>query len=299
MARAPRCLPPGLRLVVKLWGRRRLGKAPGRRLVPGLGRGARGGVGFRFSHRQGQGQEIMERSADGRGGEAGLAERLFPGDGELARLCRGKDWSATPLGPLRDWPPGLRALAATVVAAPTPMILLWGPRLAQIYNDGYREVMGDKHPGGLGQPTRDCWPEAWAFAGPVYQAVTARGEQFRFKDQRLTLYRHGREEDVYFDLQYGPARGDDGGIEGVLVSVLETTEAVLGRARTQRLNAELATTAHDADLDRRRLAAVLDVLPVAVWVADADGRIVRTNPAADRLWGGEAPASGGPQYYHE
>lgn len=85
-----------------------------------------------------------------------LAERIFRGDGELAALCRSKAWNDTLLGAIDTWPPGLRAIAATIVASPLPMIVLWGPQLTQIYNDGYREVMGGKHPAGLGQPTRAC-----------------------------------------------------------------------------------------------------------------------------------------------
>jgi len=44
---------------------------------------------------------------------------------------------------------------------------------------------------------------------------------------------------------------------------------------------------HTAD----QLNAVLDALPVGLWIADAEGRIVRTNPAVERLWGAQADAA--------
>lgn len=51
------------------------------------------------------------------------------------------------------------------------MIILWGPNLVQVYNDGYRALMGKKHPRGLGQPTRECWPEVWQINKPIYARV--------------------------------------------------------------------------------------------------------------------------------
>ncbi|APR78692.1 two-component hybrid sensor and regulator [Minicystis rosea] len=39
------------------------------------------------------------------------------------------------------------------------------------------------------------------------------------------------------------------------------------------------------DLERRRLLAVLAALPVGIAVVDADGRLIETNAAAQRIWG--------------
>lgn len=38
---------------------------------------------------------------------SGLTSEIFP-DTEMGRLCRAKDWAATPLGPMADWPVCLR-----------------------------------------------------------------------------------------------------------------------------------------------------------------------------------------------
>ncbi|MBZ0114439.1 MAG: diguanylate cyclase [Thermoanaerobaculia bacterium] len=37
----------------------------------------------------------------------------------------------------------------------------------------------------------------------------------------------------------------------------------------------------------RRLRAVLDAMPVGLWIMDAAGRVVHRNPAGDRIWAGE------------
>lgn len=43
---------------------------------------------------------------------------------------------------------------------------------------------------------------------------------------------------------------------------------------------------HEAvELERRRLRAVLDILPVGVFIAGADGRIIEINPSAQAIWG--------------
>ncbi len=42
-------------------------------------------------------------------------------------------------------------------------------------------------------------------------------------------------------------------------------------------------------LERALLAAIPDTLPVGVWIADRDGRIIKKNKAADRIWAGDAP----------
>jgi PAS domain S-box-containing protein len=47
--------------------------------------------------------------------------------------------------------------------------------------------------------------------------------------------------------------------------------------------------AHALELERGRLAAILDHLPVGVWIADANGQLVGKNREADRIWAGDAP----------
>jgi len=149
--------------------------------------------------------------------------------GEMAEMVRAHDWSRTPLGPPHAWPHTLKTAASLVLATPAPMILLWGPELIQIYNEGYRDLMGAKHPGGLGQRNRECWGEVWEFTAPIYTGVM-RGESFSFQNQRLVLERHGYPEETFFTLAYSPVPDEEGGVGGILVSVFETTE----KARQER-----------------------------------------------------------------
>jgi len=93
------------------------------------------------------------------------------GSGDTGDLVGAKDWSATPLGPLTSWPQSLKTAVDLMLASPLAMIVLWGPELIQIYNDGYALIAAARHPRALGQPTQDCWPEVWAFNAPIYEAV--------------------------------------------------------------------------------------------------------------------------------
>jgi PAS domain S-box-containing protein len=163
---------------------------------------------------------------------------VFAGDGEMRARCRGLEWAATPLGPVEGWPQSLRTAVGITLSSAFPSVLLWGPELIQVYNDGYIPFLGAKHPWGLGIPTRQCWPEAWAFNEPVYRRVLA-GETVHFQDQLYRLRRRGPgvpADDVYITLCYSPVHDERGGVGGVLVTLFETTEQVAAR----RYQAELA-----------------------------------------------------------
>ena len=60
-------------------------------------------------------------------------DRLFPGDGEMARRCREHDWARTSLGDPSTWPAALRVAVRTALESPIPMNLWCGPALELIY----------------------------------------------------------------------------------------------------------------------------------------------------------------------
>ena len=202
----------------------------------------------------------------------------LPMVGDMRALVRDHDWTATPVGQQSAWSPSLRASVDLVLASPLGMIILWGPDLVQVYNDAYRAVMGAKHPGGLGQRTRDCWPEVWAFNAPVYEAVL-RGETRSFTGQALTIERHGCPEKAWFDLNYSslhevPREGEpEGAVAGVLVTVVEVSEQV----RT-------AMALRESEL---RLAQLFEQAPTFMaLLAGPHHRFERINPGYSRLVSG-------------
>ncbi|MBM7115099.1 sensor histidine kinase [Archangium primigenium] len=158
------------------------------------------------------------------------------GPSEMARRIREHDWTATPLGPSTHWPGALRTLVDMLLANGFPMIALWGPDLIQLYNDGYRDIMGLKHPAGLGQATQVCWPEVWHINAPIYARVL-QGESLSFEDALYPLMRNGLLENVWLSLSYSPLRDETGTIAGVLVTLVETTESLRAAAELRESEA--------------------------------------------------------------
>jgi signal transduction histidine kinase len=157
------------------------------------------------------------------------ARLIFPGEGEMARLCRATDWAATPLGAIEAWPHSLGTAAGMVIAQGIAQSLCWGPELVQVYNDEYRVIMGDKHPDGLGRALLENWQEIREDIGPLVQRVLG-GETVYFEDLLLRVERHGRVEDAWFTFSYSPVRVESGEVGGLLINCFETTRQVQARA---------------------------------------------------------------------
>src|SRR3954454_18481339 len=91
-----------------------------------------------------------------------LAE-LVPGASrtELQRMVLEYDWAATPLGPEEHWSPTLRTAVSTALNSRFGMLLMWGPELVMIYNDGYAPMLGTRHPTALGMRVPEVWVDVW------------------------------------------------------------------------------------------------------------------------------------------
>jgi signal transduction histidine kinase len=154
--------------------------------------------------------------------ERTTAASIFGGAGSMAALCDSYAWASTSIGCPDEWSAGLRAAAALVLAAPTPMVLLWGEDATQIYNDAYRALMGAKHPTVFGTPVRSSWPEGWHLDWELYTRAWG-GESIVVEDAVVSVGRAGDSSDASFTLGYSPARDEDGVIRGVLVTAFETS----------------------------------------------------------------------------
>lgn len=143
----------------------------------------------------------------------------------MGELIRAKDWSKTPLGSPDTWPKSLQTMVSVVLNNPFGMYIAWGKEYIQIYNDGYRPILGNtKHPDALGISTRDTFAEVWNIIGSMFDGVMD-GIPVGFPDFMLPLDRNGDGtiENCYFDFAYSPIYIDNGEVGGVLVTVIETT----------------------------------------------------------------------------
>ncbi|ACA15584.1 multi-sensor hybrid histidine kinase [Methylobacterium sp. 4-46] len=110
------------------------------------------------------------------------------------------------------------------------MVAIWGPEGILVYNQGYAEVCGPRHPQALGGRLLEVWPEARAFNARVIESGRA-GRALSFRAREFELRRSGRPETVWMDLDYTPLLGEDGAPLGVLATVLDITARVLGERR--------------------------------------------------------------------
>jgi PAS domain S-box-containing protein len=200
---------------------------------------------------------------------------LFAGNTEMARLVRAFDWEATPLGPFADWPLSLKTVAGVVLTSYFPNMIVWGPDLLQIYNDGFSQILGSKHPRALGQPNAKCWPEVWDFNRPIFERVF-EGETVHFEDKHFRLNRGqgGAPEDAFLKVCYSPIPTESGLIGGAIVTAIETT---------RRIRAEDAL--RDSESRLRFQAHLLDAVDEAVIATDMAGNVVYWNRFAETLYG--------------
>ncbi len=147
----------------------------------------------------------------------------------MAARIRNHDWSPT-LGPIAAWPQSLKTAAGLLLHSPVPIVLLWGPDGIMIYNDAYSAFAGGRHPVLLGSKVREGWPEVADFNDNVMR-VGLSGGTLSYKDQELTLFRSGKPEQVWMNLDYSPVIDESGRPGGVIAIVVETTERVLAERR--------------------------------------------------------------------
>ena len=148
---------------------------------------------------------------------------FLSGDGEMATLIRKKDWSRTPLGKLETWPASLCTMVSVMLNNPFGMYIVWGKEFTQIYNDGFRPILGTlKHPAALGISAAETFSEIWDTIEPLFQQVM-EGKSVRETNFMVPLNRNGFTENCYFDFAYSPIVNPDGNTGGILVTVIETT----------------------------------------------------------------------------
>src|SRR5690242_12346471 len=141
-------------------------------------------------------------------GSRGRAEALdfLLGGGEMGGRMRAYDWSASPLGPPRQWPQSLKTAVRIMLTSRQPIWIGWGKELIYLYNDPYKSIIGGKHPWALGQPTRAVWREIWQDIGPMLSQAMGGSEGTYVESQLLIMERNGYPEETYYTLCYSPDR---------------------------------------------------------------------------------------------
>jgi PAS domain S-box-containing protein len=175
-------------------------------------------------------------------------------------------WASTPLGPQESWPAALRTLVELMLASNQPMFIAWGAQRTLLYNEGYSEILGSKHPAALGQDFLHAWNEIRADIQSIVDTAYG-GEPVQMDRIHLRMERRGFVEDTWFSFFYSPIRGDDGSVAGFFCGCSEITAQVLAEQRLaarearyrgvlENMDEAFVLLDHDLDvLDANRSAA--------------------------------------------
>lgn len=85
-------------------------------------------------------------------------------------------------------------------------------------------------------------------------------------------------------------------VKGTLIAAAMVFDDV---TEAWHLRQQLETALEEADRERRRLQAVLDILPIGVSIAGMQGELVYMNEGARRVWGEDAPRVDSTEGYRE
>jgi hypothetical protein len=160
---------------------------------------------------------------------------FISGGGEAGAQIRSYNWKETILGEPSTWPECLRIALSICLNSDFPIAIYWGPEYYLFYNDAYIIIAGDKHPGILGKPRKEAWPEAWEQTRSQFQQVMDTGESVRLEDKLFLIKRFGFLGESYFDYTLSPICNSDGEVCGIFNAVIETTQRVVNDRRNQLL----------------------------------------------------------------
>ena len=174
--------------------------------------------------------------------------QFLMGGGEMGELIRSYDWSKTALGSPETWSQSLRIAVRIMLDCPFGMCITWGNDYIQLYNDGFRPILGTtKHPQALGISSPETFPEIWITIEPMFEGVM-QGTPVGFPDFTLQLNRNGYLEECVFDFSHSPIRLENGEVGGILTTVIETTEKVKALKALQGSESRFQNLIHQSNI---------------------------------------------------
>lgn len=141
----------------------------------------------------------------------------------------------------------------------------------------------------IGKTAKEMIPDLEERWVQIYGKVALTGEAVRFVEQAASMGR-------WFDV-YATRVGDVASKKVALlfkdITAQKCTEASLVQSQSEALAA-----ARQAEEERSRMKALLEVAPVGIVYADQNGRILHSNAESQRIWGTH-PRSCNAEEYHE
>lgn len=177
----------------------------------------------------------------------------------------------------------MRVVIDLVLSCPVAMALAYGEDLTLIYNDGYAELLGDKHPAAFGRPMAEVFAEVWQLPGvaDVIDRVRRTGEPHLAAEALLPLADAvpTLAEQATFTSGYSLVRDPRGQAIGILAVAVEATRVTRRLQLLSELASALSGTLTLDDVARvtlRNMAVSFEADQVAFGVDDGSGwRTVR------------------------
>ncbi|WP_410507041.1 PAS domain S-box protein [Methanosarcina hadiensis] len=154
-------------------------------------------------------------------------------------------------------------------------------RYIWIYNPGHPLSVPDV----IGKTDSDLVPPDQA---QQLEEIKRRVLETGMREQDLLQLSPGGETRC-FEAIYEPRYDANGQIISILSYTRDVTERKQMEKELQESERQQRELAQSIEVERARLAAILENLPVGVWIADRSGHLTGKNREADRIWAGDAP----------
>src|SRR5688500_15397248 len=103
-------------------------------------------------------QARMRWEAERRGG---TSAQWLSGGAAVGESIKSKDWTATSLGAIEQWPQSLRTALGICLSSPNACCIAWGAQRLQLPNEKYAQLCGNRNADAIGTDFAQSWPEAW------------------------------------------------------------------------------------------------------------------------------------------
>ncbi|QSZ30945.1 hypothetical protein DSL72_000504 [Monilinia vaccinii-corymbosi] len=114
------------------------------------------------------------------------------------------DWASTELGPIDSWPLELQRMCNFLMSDPRPAAMFWGQTRVLMYNEPYKIVTGQKHPGMMGKPFSEAWAEIEDAFVNIFNKAYETGKASTEDDARFFIERYGYLEETYYSISILP-----------------------------------------------------------------------------------------------
>jgi len=180
--------------------------------------------------------------------------------------------------------------------APYPAVVAWGPDHIQFNNEAYTRLVGandqcDAHE----FSTREAVAELRPVMEPRIEESMRTGASVVVEDHLICPFRNGYAEETYLTLRFDPIPDDAADVGGVLITVTDTTDRVIGRRRTAALHGLASAVAGAASIEeasRRALDEIArhptDIAFALLYAPDTERDRVRLVATAGLSAGGQA-----------